>query len=107
MTSVASSSSFYRDELFRALQEQGDAISSYHMTESSASSASAEVQLLEKHTATIIISIGGYQSLTDGHISTTYETLDALLGSISKLYGEKKREVLLAKLGALAGSDRA
>jgi len=100
MTS-ASPPSFYRDELSRALAEQGDAIGSYHLTDSNASSASAEVQLLEGIAITVTLSIRGYQVPAQGQ-STTYESLEPLLESVSQLYGEKKNEALFAKLNALA-----
>ncbi|KZO97010.1 hypothetical protein CALVIDRAFT_554662 [Calocera viscosa TUFC12733] len=102
MTSNASPSSFYRDELSRALQEQGEAIISYRLMESSLSSASAEVQLLEANSVIVALSLGGYRLVSQVQTSMSYETVEPLLASVSPLYGVKKDESLLAKLNALA-----
>jgi len=106
MTSDANVSSFYRNELSRALQEQQDAIASYRLLASSSTSATAEVELLEKRVMTLSLSLRGYRFIGDDESSGSYESLDALLESVSPLCAGRKREALHAKLAELAAGSK-
>ena len=83
-----SSSTFYRNELHRALEEQKFGISSYKLGQSSALEANAQVVLLEGTKITIVISIRGYQvrfartnsSLMIFVCPPTYIVLETFLG---------------------------
>ncbi|THH04998.1 hypothetical protein EW145_g5125 [Phellinidium pouzarii] len=106
---IRTSSSFFKEELARALAEQTFGIGGYTLGHSSVHEASASVQLLERVRLDINLSIRGFQvtgvsahagasAAIAADSSMVFETVDALLQHCSPLYSVRRTETLFAKL---------
>ncbi|KAI0074116.1 hypothetical protein K474DRAFT_1626401 [Panus rudis PR-1116 ss-1] len=98
-------STFTASELERSLSEQSFGITSYEIISTSKAEAEARVVLLEGETITISLTCGGYrmkESSDDKEAGGIYETLESLLSSVSKMYGEARQKTLMEKLFALS-----
>ncbi|KAF5315164.1 hypothetical protein D9619_007218 [Psilocybe cf. subviscida] len=92
-------SSFCYTELQRALKEQTFGIKSYSVSSNSSNQAIALVVLLEGSKISVSLTTQGF-SISGG--SNVYETVEDLLQSVSPLYGQKRQELLFAKLSKLS-----
>ncbi|KIJ64631.1 hypothetical protein HYDPIDRAFT_28567 [Hydnomerulius pinastri MD-312] len=91
-------SSFYYDELRRALSEQSFGLARYDVARQfTPHEASACVTLLEGTTLRVSLNARGYQ-VDSGQI---FESIEDLLQSISAMYEQKRRDTLFAKLQGL------
>lgn len=114
---VSSSSSFYHNELSRALSEQSFGLTQYEVTRQySAHQATALVTLLEGTNIRVTLNTRGYQ-VNLHHLKTdmiadwtlfqkldggqTYESIEELLQSISPMYVQKREETIITKLQGL------
>ncbi|KAG2010213.1 hypothetical protein CC2G_013052 [Coprinopsis cinerea AmutBmut pab1-1] len=98
-------SSFYHDELERALAEQRFGVHSYRILSSSPRQSSAFVTTLEGHKLNVALTAQGYtveSKRSDGTESTvpprTYETIEDLLQAISPSYSIRRQERLISAL---------
>ncbi|KIK95163.1 hypothetical protein PAXRUDRAFT_827280 [Paxillus rubicundulus Ve08.2h10] len=92
---TSSSSSFYYNELRRALSEQSFGLTRYDVARQyTAHEASAFVTLLEGTTLKVSLNARGYRF--DG--GQTLESIEGLLQSVSPMYLQKRRDTLFAKL---------
>ncbi|KAG9315818.1 hypothetical protein JVU11DRAFT_3467 [Chiua virens] len=91
-------SSFYYNELNRALSEQSFGLTRYEVAKQcSPHEATAAVTLLEGTNIKVSLNTRGYQ--LDG--GQTYESIEGLLQSISSMYGQKRDETIIARLQGL------
>ncbi|KAF9241201.1 hypothetical protein BU15DRAFT_45291 [Melanogaster broomeanus] len=94
----SSPSSFYYNELRRALSEQSFGLTRYEVTrQDTPHEATAFVTLLEGTALRVSLNTRGYQ-IDGGQI---YESIDELLQSVSPMFMQKRKDVLLAKLQSL------
>ncbi|KAF9267320.1 hypothetical protein L218DRAFT_920026 [Marasmius fiardii PR-910] len=94
--------SFYVDELQAALQEQTTAVKSFTILSFKDSQAEASITLLEERTIDVVLTERGYAEVDLGAESQRFDTLDALLGSVSPLYEKEQQRKLFAALEKLA-----
>ncbi|TFK40539.1 hypothetical protein BDQ12DRAFT_456878 [Crucibulum laeve] len=107
---LSTPASFFRDEMHRALDEQGFGIRSFTVTSSNSRQAVASVLLLEGHKINICLTSQGYSVDAEKNPgmsrNTTnpiiHETLEALLQNLSPLYIQKRQETLFAALENLS-----
>lgn len=113
----SSSSSFYHNELSRALSEQSFGLTRYEVARQySAHEATALVTLLEGTNIRVSLDIRGYRvnlhrsaagmiadricvSKLDG--GQTYESIEEFLQSISPMYVQKREDTIIIKLQGL------
>jgi len=99
-----SPSSFYADELLRALTEQSFGIETFSVLTTTPIQAVASVTLLEGHNLTIKLTTRGYSIESSdcpalrNRDDLVFESLDGLLQSTSILYGQKQHAALVKNL---------
>ncbi|GLB38410.1 putative protein of unknown function (DUF727) [Lyophyllum shimeji] len=102
------SSSFYADELRSVLQEQSFGIESFSIITTTPSQATASVKLLEGKNISIKLSSRGFLIEPDNPAldqEATFETIEALLQSVSREYMRKRHEALVNALEKLVSAD--
>jgi hypothetical protein len=114
-------SSFFGQELHRALREQGPAIHSFKIINAGTLQAIARVKVLEGYTIEVLLSQQGYKvnqpdlSSFSFHLTYcteqadckegmthTFETVEDLLHSLSPLYAQRRSEALFEALKRLS-----
>lgn len=109
-------STFCADELQLALAEESSAsaIGSFRLTSSDRLRATASVTLLEGRTILINLTINGYSIISgddqndmSGRTPTepTFESIEQLLRSVSRMYEQRRQEALIAALEKVSDSD--
>ncbi|KAF8073776.1 hypothetical protein FPV67DRAFT_765514 [Lyophyllum atratum] len=105
-------SSFFADELRCVLQEQSFGIQSFSIATTTRSQGNASVKLLEGHEITLKLTSRGYTIESDKCIirsksgdDTTYESIESLLQSVSKIYEVKRHEAWVKELEKLLSRD--
>jgi len=94
----SSSSSFYYNELSRALSEQSFGLSRYEVArQQSPHEATAVVTLLEGTSISVSLDMRGYR--LDG--GQTQESIEELLQSVSPIYVQKRHDMIITRLQGL------
>ncbi|KAJ3567041.1 hypothetical protein NP233_g6619 [Leucocoprinus birnbaumii] len=98
------SSSFFGQELHRALREQGPAIHGFKIVSASPLQAVARVKTLEGHTLEVLLTQQGYKvdCKPNEGMTQAFETVEDLLHSISPLYAQRRSEALFEALKRLS-----
>ncbi|KAH7885290.1 hypothetical protein F5I97DRAFT_1928689 [Phlebopus sp. FC_14] len=95
---MISSTSFFYDELRRALAEQAFGIARYDVAgQSTPLAATASVTLLEGITITVTLDVRGYQ-VDSGQV---FESIEGLLQFVSPMFEQMRTNALFAKLRRL------
>ncbi|KAF9454696.1 hypothetical protein P691DRAFT_804042 [Macrolepiota fuliginosa MF-IS2] len=92
--------SFYGQELHRALKEQGAAIHGFKLVNVGTLQAVARVRLLEGHSIDVTLTQQGYKvecKVNEG-VAQIFETIEDLFHSTSPLYTQKRSEALFEAL---------
>ncbi|KXN88257.1 hypothetical protein AN958_07716 [Leucoagaricus sp. SymC.cos] len=97
-------SSFFGQELHRALREQGPAIHSFKIVNAGPLQAVARVKILEGHTIEVLLTQQGYKvdCKPNEGMSSTFESVEDLLHSLSPLYAQRRSEALFEALKRLS-----
>lgn len=123
LSNSSMSSSFFGQELHRALREQGPAVHSFKIVNAGPLSGTARVKTLEGHTIEVLLTQQGYKVehpypfplsprfLTlvakvdckpNEGLTQAFETIEDLLHSLSPLYAQRRSEALFEALKRLS-----